>query len=165
MIQTVGNIWDFLPTHWICIPTNEGWNSRGENVMGRGLAQQAAKRFPELASIYGKFLVANPGAGETYPIVLNNAKLLMFPTKPLNKTAPAMSWKSNSSLALIDRASRFMRSWLTSLNNNDNVAIPALGCGLGGLQLYDVIDVLDENLTGETIGDRYLFVHAPIFPQ
>lgn len=154
MQEVVGNIWDYLSTHWIVIPTNAGWKITGENIMGRGLAQQATRRFPGLAASYGEFCRQHPGEAKIFPIKSGDVWLIMLPTKPLNPAAPNMSWKGKSDINLIERCvielSRFTYG-------PRSVALPALGCGLGGLKIKDVMDVLCKYLDS----DDFLFVHEP----
>src|SRR3954466_10328708 len=99
-----GNIWNYLSTHWITVTTNEGWNSKGDNIMGAGLAKQAAQRYPDLPKLYGKFLREHPGERTYFTYMsqwLEPHRLIMYPTKALNPNAPHLSWRSKSSVELI----------------------------------------------------------------
>lgn len=134
------DIWNYIDTHWITITVNQGWTrSKGDNIMGRGIAKQAADRFPELPAIYGEVCRSEPGAEKVHPIVFNNSdgtpsgRLIMFPTKRLNKECPWLSWKSRSSVELINNCMLDLEifSWTT----DRPIVIPPFGCGNGGLSI------------------------------
>jgi hypothetical protein len=98
-----GDIWDLSATHWLCIPTNLGWTTKGLNVMGAGVAKQAASKHPRLPLRYGVFCRMNPGKVKIYPYKDRDTWLLMCPTKPLNADAPHLSWKHSANLGLVER--------------------------------------------------------------
>lgn len=139
-----GNIWDFhnqgLP---ICITTNVGWKNNGENVMGRGVAQQAKEKFPGLTKWYGEkcrdlFLLNGTELGVVYNKEYN---LICFPTKPLNSKQPWLSWQKNSTLGRIETSCK----QLLKLQLN-KVYLPVPGCGNGKLDFKDVAPILDKYL-------------------
>src|SRR5574338_386984 len=108
MKEISGNIFDYLDSHWLVITTNQGWKLNGDNVMGAGLAKYVKDNFPELPSRYGLFCRQYPGEPRLAPYVFPDPKngklrrLIMFPTKTLNPSAPHLSWKQPSSLDLIE---------------------------------------------------------------
>lgn len=141
MIQAVrGDIWTYEPTHLLVIPTNIGWKANGQNVMGRGLALQAAGRYPDLASWYG--LQCRTYKAHTPVMVYPDAPLILFPVKPLNVEQPSMSWKERATLALIERSA----SQLAAMPVR-TVAVSMVGCGNGGLDMADVRPILDRHLS------------------
>lgn len=71
-----GDIWDF--DGYKIITTNFSVNKNGEAVMGRGLAYQAAQKFPALKKEYGKILSEQMF---TYTTIFQEYKLIMFPVK------------------------------------------------------------------------------------
>jgi len=118
--------------------------------MGRGLAQQCKERFPGIDLWYGMICREFK---ENTPIVRHQVhRVIMFPTKPL-ATLPYMSWQGQACLALIDKYARDLGAY----NLNDPVALPAIGCGNGGLKQEDVIPILEKYL----IGDRFTLVLRP----
>lgn len=153
MIETIGNLWDYEQTHWLCITTNCGWRSNGDNIMGAGLAKQAAQRFPKLPRRYGAFCRMFPGAAKLYPYKSYDSWLLMYPTKALNQDRPHLSWRGKSSLQLIEQCAIELTKFAD--NAGRPVALPALGCKNGGLNVKDVLGILYKYLHG----DRFLFVH------
>lgn len=108
-------------------------------VMGKGVALSFKKKFPEMYKDYRKLChdgKMNPGKltlyKETTPWVLN------FPTK--------RHWRANSKiedieLGLIKLAKRYQEWGIKSL------AMPALGCGYGGLNWEDVRPLIEKYLS------------------
>lgn len=148
MKQQKADIWTLLPGHHIVIPTNVGWKANGANVMGAGLAKDAARRYPELAAWYGAFCKEHAALTSvtSYPA----GPLILFPVKKLRMEQPWMSWASEASLDLIERSAR----QLSELPGEDPIAVPMVGCGNGGRKPEEVIPILNRYL----MGDRYLLV-------
>lgn len=148
-----GDIWDWsergIP---IVIPVNIGWNAKGHNIMGRGLARQAAQRYPVLPRFLGLKCTA---AREMTPVVWwqqEHTSLLLFPVKPLNFERPWLSWQSDASLALIERSTEQL-SRLVAKHSLGMVALPLVGCGNGKLQRSEVLPILEAHL-----GDDFTLV-------
>lgn len=113
-------------------------------VMGKGLALQFKNFSPEnfeaykLACKYGE---VEPGIllmHETYPLI-NPSYIINFPTK--------RHWRDKSKmedivLGLVDLVD-FIRVY-----DIKSIAIPALGCGLGGLEWVEVKKLIESNLHG-----------------
>ncbi len=127
-----GDIWNLHPEHFVVVPTNLGWDHAGLNVMGAGLAKQAADRFPDLRRRYGGLC----RDGEKGLIVFYDLKLIMFPTKGLNEQQPWLSWRSLSDLSLVALARVAARP----------IAVPLVGCGHGGLPVTKVTELLAAHL-------------------
>jgi len=148
MKKITADIWSLVETHLIVIPTNVGWNSHGENIMGRGLARQASLRYPELALWYGteckKFGSKTPVM--RYP----EGPILLMPVKPLNSKQPWFSWKSRADLELITKGTHELAQW----PGDDPIAVPLVGCGAGGLDTSEVLPVLNDILKD----DRYTLI-------
>lgn len=87
--------------YYIVITTNIGWKKDGSNIMGAGLAKQAASKYPFLPEKYG--MICKDRKQDTPVIVFHDIKLVMLPTKALNAGQPWLSWKNNSSIELIER--------------------------------------------------------------
>ena len=137
------NIWTLLGTHQICIPTNIGWRKDGTNVMGTGLAFQAAQKYPALALWYGRRCQdMGSDVGLQY---YETGKLILFPTKPLHTGAPWLSWQGMSSPSLIEKG---LKQLVAFSNDRDRtpVALPMLGCGAGGLSTKIVLKLLERYL-------------------
>lgn len=100
-------------------------------VMGRGLALEFKKRYPENFRIYAEACArgeVRPGRILVVPPVIN------FPTK--------RHWREPSRLEDITAGLQALRSVL-----GDSVAIPPLGCGLGGLPWPQVRNEIEKILS------------------
>ena len=58
MVETIGDLWDWLGRAPLAVTTNGSLNRRGECPMPRGCARQARERFPDLPAILGALLAA-----------------------------------------------------------------------------------------------------------
>jgi O-acetyl-ADP-ribose deacetylase (regulator of RNase III) len=113
-------------------------------VMGKGLARQFKELFPEMFSTYYKACqdrelqigtvqlckVNLAGRRENHPRWIVN-----FPTKK--------HWTDRSHLPAIKSTLKALHKCLEE-NNIGSVAIPAIGCGLGGLDWRDVYPLIKE---------------------
>lgn len=121
-------------------------------VMGKGLAKQFAMRYPEIIEPYkldcdaGKICM---GRVKLYDVP-NGRYVVCFPTK--------WSWRSKSRLKDVDDGLCSLRAMVVR-HGLESMAIPALGCGLGGLRWEDVQPMISENL-GDL--DCMIWVHPPL---
>lgn len=102
-------------------------------IMGKGLALAFKEKYPEMDEPYKlacKTKELRPGVcqlwdtGDIAPRYIIN-----FPTKD--------HWRDPSRLEWIDQGLQHM-NWLILMNDITSVAVPPLGCGLGGLSWKDV---------------------------
>lgn len=94
-------------------------------VMGKGLALEFKKRFPDNYSAYKKWCRNKPKIGE-YLIFGDRGKLIFnFPTK--------IHWKDPSNIEYIEKSAKTLVAWCKKYGNKKKIAIPKVGCGLGGL--------------------------------
>ena len=115
---------------WVVVPTNTVRQADGTAVMGAGLAKQAADRFPGLAARYGLLLAQNePRAA--FP----NWRIVTVPTKH--------HWRDPSTVDLVEHAVTWLTTW-AERTHPTRVAVPALGCGLGGLPWATVAPILRQ---------------------
>lgn len=175
MRECVGDIWQVAtPKDIVVVPTNIGWKSTGPNVMGKGLARDAARRWPHLPAWYGEYCrecVAN--VERVDPILLDVLAnqpdkpnwrrwcraLVLFPVKPLNATQPFLSWRQDASLELITRGLPVLADMANLPSPGDWVKkalflVPALGCGNGNLEEEVVVPLMKKLLPS----DRFVFV-------
>ncbi len=139
-VETI-DIWE-LKDYLKVIPTNLGWTKTGENVMGAGLAKQAAERYPDLTMIYGE-ACQEMRWGPTGLILYED--LILFPVKPVNYGYPHLSWKAHASFDLIAQ----MLTKLHTLARQDKdikVAIPLIGTGNGKLDKGAIITMISTKL-------------------
>lgn len=143
-----GNIWDYYDKGYIVIiPSNIGWKSNGENVMGRGIAKQASIRFPDLPKRYGKICKEKLENAAFWHWKDHN--LICLATKSLNRSAPALSWKQNSTIEQIEASLQLFTKWLDEHLKKDNkilIAMPLLGCGNGQLREDLVLPIMKKYL-------------------
>jgi O-acetyl-ADP-ribose deacetylase (regulator of RNase III) len=107
-------------------------------TMGKGLALQFKERFPELDAKYQAVL----RSGDLYinhPCVVraNGQRVCLFPTK--------WHWREPSRIEWVVRGmNQFWWGYVSDADMDLTVAMPKLGCGLGGLTWGDVKAVLDQ---------------------
>ena len=113
-------------------------NCRG--TMGAGLARQFALRYPRMERDYKRLCRKREIApGRVYLYRINRTAdpryICLFPTKD--------HWRDDSTLELIRTG---MDDLLLQMHHKGlkRVAIPALGCGLGGLDMAAVVGVVGE---------------------
>ena len=159
--EAKGNIWQFLPAP-IVVPTNIGWKKDGTNVMGKGLARQAAERYPSLPLLLGAYCKERRFYATTWPVevyshVTGEIQLLLcFPAKPLTPGAPQFSWNGKASLALVKKSLAtlvLLASTDKRLIKEESIYLPLVGCGEGGLGEEIVLPLLQEALS-----DRFVLV-------
>jgi len=156
MQEITGDIWK--KAHFfrdiIVIPTTIGWTRSGLALAGRGLAKQAALRFPSLEQIYGEHCQAHraqtPVMTMRFGGLGGGRWLCLLPTKPLREDHPEMSWQGKADLKLIERGLRQLQALKLPLpSKRSKVYVPLLGCGFGGLRRGPVRELMDAILTDE----------------
>lgn len=118
-------------------------------IYGAGLAKQFAGVYPRQNRIYKKMCEAGRlrlGKVLFVPATDDEPAIVYFPTKG--------NWRDLSSLTVVEYGLRDLRAVL-SKEKVKSVAIPALGCGLGGLRWKDV-----KNLITEVFTDAEIEVYA-----
>lgn len=146
-----GDIWEFHKRkYWVCVPTNIGWTNKGLNVMGAGIAQQAARKFIDLPKWYGRLCKMYKDKVDI--CFYSPSRLIMVPVKPLNHKSPHLSWQGKASLELIEQSLISLMHCLET-DNIKPIAIPLLGCGNGKLQPSKVKPLLKKYLD-----DRFTIV-------
>lgn len=149
-----GNLWRYHRTHWIVIPTNIGWKlSDGCNIMGRGVALEAKRRFPELPFWYGDVCKRRPRT--MHMALYMPGRLILMPTKRFDEKEPWMSWQQPSEFDFVEN----QVAYLAKQNEfwNLDVALPLVGCGCGGLEAGQVQPMLERHLKG----DKYILLRQP----
>jgi hypothetical protein len=117
LIETTGDIWSYVATHRIVIPTNI------LGVMGAGLALAAKQRYPGIQAAYQHALNSLPDKripwwSDAFP------DLILAPTKRhwVDKSRPQDVADILAKLSKIE---------------GGPYALPEMGCGLGGLRWED----------------------------
>jgi hypothetical protein len=135
------DIWKYL--HYVdatCITTN-GVIGKNGAIMGKGIALQAKKLFPDVSKKLAKHI---NDYGNIPGIIHKNPILISFPTKD--------HWKEKSYLELIENSSRLL-SDIIKENNWKKVTITKPGCSNGGLLWPDVEIILEKYLPNILVCD------------
>ena len=123
------NLWDMHEKGFpIAITTNGVILGDGKNVMGGGIALQAAERFPNLPRELG----ANLDKYGNKTFFWKHYNLITLPTKN--------HWRNPSDINLIRDSLESLFDLFSNPSDIDGARIyaPLLGCGLGGLKWEDV---------------------------
>lgn len=135
-----GDIWKVAgDLDYIVVPVNVGWTRELKNVMGRGIARQAAQEDPSLPAWYGGFCQEH---GKDTPVT-SRGRLILFPTKPLNLETPWLSWMSPSRVATIENSLVQLRKWKRP-DRRGKIFMPLVGCGNGKLAAAAVLPLLKK---------------------
>jgi len=124
-------------------------------VMGKGVALQFKKRFPNNYKIYvkackeeeltiGKLLVT-----EEEVLLMGKVTIINFPTK--------IDWRKPSEYSYIEEGVRELKKIILE-KNIKSIAIPPLGSGNGGLNWNKVKQLLEKDLQGV---DCEIFIYEP----
>lgn len=133
MIEVRGNLWEY-PADVRVITTNGFVKKNGECVMGRGCAQEAARKYPELPHILGMAIQSEGNVAMFFP--MKDDYLVTFPVKH--------NWFEKADLDLIAQSARKIAS-MAGLRNKV-IVVPRPGCGNGQLKWEDVRPVLEPIL-------------------
>lgn len=130
-----GDIWE-TPAEWIVIPVN------CKGIMGGGLALDAKNRYYDHYRHYQRMC---KNGVLTIGTVRYAFPLVFLPTKDSPSLPSTLDYVERGLAAL---SNDLMESWLE--DECDSIAIPALGCGLGGLDWKDVKPLIEEYLSSYT---------------
>jgi hypothetical protein len=142
MIETTGNIWDYLGSAVVVITSNGSLTRDGRAVLGRGVAIQALTHLPDLSQRLGTLLAQ--GGNHVHEVVEG---IVSFPVEETAWSLPDPGLIGRSCHEL--RALADERRWL-------RIVVPRPGCGGGGLSWADVAPLLAAELD-----DRFLIISAP----
>lgn len=124
-------------------------------VMGKGIALQFKKAFPEMFNEYARLCKVNalkPGGMHVYDRgpASSPRYIINFPTK--------RHWKEKSKLEDVASGLDALVETLTA-NEIRSVAIPPLGCGFGGLDWDDVRPLIEQAM--DRVPDVDALIYAP----
>ena len=129
-------------------------NTKG--AAGRGLAAEFRSRFPQGFKLYKQACAeGRVKIGEIYVQVTGGSPgyIFNFPTKD--------DWRDPSQLDYITLGLEDMAKQMATLGV-DRVAMPAVGCGLGGLDWLEVVDEIEDVLgTDRNLLHKSVYVFAP----
>lgn len=125
------DIWSYLDeAAGICITTNGNIKANGENIMGGGLAHQAATRYPDLPARLGAALAIGGNRVYRFAVPDTSTYIITMPTKEDVRNPSTMERVAQSTHEL---------EWFRQVGLLDTaggtrpIVIPQAGCGLGGL--------------------------------
>jgi len=120
-------------------------------VMGGGLALEFKKRYADLFGDYVERCKKNlVKPGQPYLFETADTQILNFPTK--------RHWKDVSLIEDIESGLKFLAENYAEMGIF-YLALPALGCGLGGLEWSDVKHLIDKHLG--PVADLEVMVFEP----
>jgi O-acetyl-ADP-ribose deacetylase (regulator of RNase III) len=134
-----GDLWEcHSKGAYVVIPTNTEFyeTSKGPRaIMGGGLALAAAQRFPEIVYRYGEHLKSGKSR-----LISSDHRLILLPTKEY--------WRNPSIPSLIDSGCRALAKWAET-HPGFEIALPALGTGLGALDWNYIRPIMEAHLSDE----------------
>lgn len=121
-------------------------------VMGGGIALQFKERYPDMFRDYAaRCESGDVSIGKPYLFENDTVQILNFPTK--------RDWRENSTLEDIEAGLQHLQKNYGELGIY-SVALPALGCGLGGLEWNDVKPLIEKYLGN--LPDLDVLVYEPL---
>lgn len=124
-------------------------------VMGKGLAWQFRLAYPEMYERYRGFCqndLLEPGIIHIYATTTKIPRFIFnFPTKVNWRDKSRIDWIEEGLEALIETCQHM---------EVDSIAIPPLGCGLGGLDWKDVKPLIEEAFT--ELPDVQVLLYEPV---
>ena len=134
MFETIGDIWEHAADGVIAITTNGSLTRDGRAIFGRGVARQAALRYPALADELGRRLAEHGN----HVFDLCN-RIVSFPVEETPWSLP--------DLRIIARSAEELRE-LADRSGWQRIVVPRPGCGGGGLSWQEVKPLLDACFDG-----------------
>jgi len=156
MIELNADIWEDSDIDVICVTTNGTVKSDGCNIMGGGIALEAARRIPNLPKTYGE-LLTNYGLHVQYmalyehfilyQMVTKKHIILAFPTK--------YEISQNSSTKLIQHSLDELITF-AHIFPQYTIGLPRPGVGLGGLNWETTIKPIIDYMLPKELDDRII---------
>lgn len=107
-------------------------------IMGKGIAKTFKQKYPQMFEEYRKACQLNKvKIGEMFIVKENNKTIICFPTKT--------DWRLNSKIGYIQKGLYALNHEIVK-HDIKSIAIPALGCGNGGLDWEYVKPFIDSHL-------------------
>jgi len=132
------DIWSLhRPNNWVVITTNGYVNQKGKAVMGRGVALQAAQKFPAIPMFLANAIKT---FGNHVHVFHHPFRLISFPVKH--------HWMQTADLDLIRRSTEELKeAWnQVSEETGGRIYLPRPGCNNGRLNWKDVKPILEPIL-------------------
>lgn len=155
MQEIVGNIWDYHDSNnWVVVSTNWSVNRNGLAVMGRGVAYQAAEKFPNLRREYADSIAKFRSFKVVTPCLslFPHYNLIMYPVKYEWNQAADMSLIEGQAKRLVDMAAYLYQCYAV-----DKIYLPRVGCRNGRRSWAEVKPVLEKYL----VSPEFVVVSLP----
>jgi len=150
MKEVTGDLWTYADQgQWVAITTNGTVRRDGSLVMGRGVALEAARRYPALPRELGK-VVARSGS-HVWPML--KYKLFSYPVKAAFYDWAEFRLITWSAEELVSKVDVVNKMYPGGLNRIGQVYLVRPGCGNGGLHWVDV-----KPLISPILDDRFVIV-------
>lgn len=141
---TSGNILNGPYSHVMVNPINCAGS------MGAGLAAQLRDKYPAMYDNYRRrYLTSGIHIGIPYLYRGTACSILCFPTK--------VEWRDPSRLEWIDKGLEYLSDNWDSLIGDSILAMPRIGCGLGGLE-WEQVKVLIEGYFADHPGKLLVYI-------
>lgn len=146
MQEIYGDAWELSKDFDVmCITTNGTIKNNGYAVMGRGIAKEAAIRYPHIAKLLGDVISKQGVICAPLMWVNEDATLIYaFPVK--------YNWWEKADIELIKKSCLEMVEFYSG--NQFTILLPRPGCGYGQLNWEDVKKEIEPLLD-----DRFYIVH------
>lgn len=154
MILEKGDMWSIIGvTDWFLITTNPIVNKQGLAVMGRGIAKQAADKFPTLRKDFADKLVNRDGRRVNLSPVftIGRYEVRSSPLNYLLRVGCFMvkdHWKNRASLQLIESSTDKLLDVIETIdalhNEPKRIDLNFPGIGNGGLAREDVLPIISR---------------------
>lgn len=142
MIEVEDDLWNYHDIGFPVVITTNGIVRGESNVMGRGVALQAAQRFPSLPRQLGRTILATGN----HVYWFQEFRLLTFPTKH--------DWHDKSDLTLIERSAYELKRMADRIREK-MIFLPRPGTGSGGLLWSVEVKPVIEPI----LDDRFVIVN------
>jgi len=145
MIEVYGNALELAKDYAVlCVTTNGTIKYNGECVMGRGIALEIARLFPQIPRILGNNILTKGNCVQYITRTPSNTSIAAFPVKH--------NWWEDADIALIKRSCNQLMAFLG--DDSINVLLPRPGCGNGKLKWEYVKPII-----APLLDDRIHIVH------
>ena len=128
------NMWN-IPAEAYIVPTNGIVKRNGDAVMGKGVALQAALKYPELAQDLGQKL--RDYGNQVFAFLYGDVWIITLPTKE--------HWRDSSSERLVRTSLRQLVEIVSALQI-ESVVLPLIATGCGGLPKENIKELLHSKL-------------------
>ena len=148
MQEIFGDIWEQNKLkRWVIITTNGTVRNDGACVMGRGVAKQAATRFPKLPFQLGERIKRDGNVVQ----VFDDLKIIAFPVKT--------HWKDVADLGLIEKSLKQLVAWANvPPRKHGKFYMVRPGCSNGKRDWLTEVKPLCENY----LDDRFVIVERNV---